>query len=105
MPSDRGATVTFAPDLFAPLIRQVVEATLAHLEEVRATLPDTLAFSEPEAARLLSLRQHQLRDARLRGEIKASVGPARKILYRREDLIEYLMTRRWSGDGIGLKAV
>jgi hypothetical protein len=80
-----------------PLIAAVVEATLVRIDAARAALPaDKIAFSEPEAARLLSLHPHQLRDARLRGEIEASVGPGRKILYSRGDLEKYLTSRRWT---------
>jgi hypothetical protein len=78
-----------------PLIRAVVSATLAALDADRSAIPDKLAFSEAEAARLLSLHAHQLRDERLRGRITASVGPGRRILYSREDLTTYLRSRRW----------
>jgi hypothetical protein len=78
-----------------PLISAVVAETLAAVENVRATLPDKLAFTEAEAARLLSLRTHQLRDERLRGRIEASVGPGRKVLYTREQLLGYLASRKW----------
>ena len=60
----------------------------------RATLPDKLAFTEAEAARLLSLNTHQLRDERLRGRITASKIVGNRIAYRREDLLEYLTSRR-----------
>jgi hypothetical protein len=84
------------PAALEPLIAVVVRQAIAQLEQGREVLPEKLAFSEAEAARLLSLRQHQLRDARLRGEIEASVGPGRKILYSRSDLLNYLTSRRWS---------
>jgi hypothetical protein len=84
------------PALLEPLIRAVVEQTIARLDQAREVLPDKLAYSEAEAARLLSLHPHQLRDARLRGEIEASVGPGRRILYSRADLLAYLASRRWS---------
>jgi hypothetical protein len=45
--------------------------------------------------RLLSLNTHQLRDERRPGRIKASVGLGRRILYRRENQIEYLTSRLW----------
>jgi hypothetical protein len=83
------------PAALTPLIRAVVEQTIARLDEARSALPDKLAFTEAEAARLLSLNQHQLRDERLRGSIEASVGPGRKILYSREQLLAYLTSRRW----------
>ena len=83
------------PVALEPLIRAVVEQTIARLDEAREVLSAKLAFGEAEAARLLSLHPHQLRDARLRGEIEASVGPGRKILYSRSDLLAYLTGRRW----------
>jgi hypothetical protein len=79
-----------------PLVKVAVEEALAAALAARAELPgDKLAFGEAEAARLLSLAQHQLRDERLRGRITASVGPGKRILYRREDLAAYLVARRW----------
>jgi hypothetical protein len=83
------------PAALGPLIRAVVAETLAATEAARAGLPDKLAFGEAEAARLLSLHPHQLRDERLRGRIEASVGPGRKVLYTREQLLAYLAARRW----------
>jgi hypothetical protein len=81
-------------DALRPLIREIVVETVAQLETARATLPDRLAYSEPEAARLLGLAPHVLRDERLRGRIAASVVVGRRIRYLRSDLENYLMTRR-----------
>ena len=63
------------------------------LEMARATLPDKLAFTEAEAARLLSLNTHQLRDERLRGRITASKIVGNRIAYRREDLLHQTSRR------------
>jgi hypothetical protein len=82
--------------LLEPLIRAVVEQTIARIDEAREVLPDKIAFGEAEAARLLSLHPHQLRDERLRGRIEASVGPGKKVLYSRADLLAYLASRRWA---------
>jgi hypothetical protein len=89
------------PDALVLLVRQVVVEVLAALEADRHHLDGKLAFGEAEAARLLSLHSHQLRDERRRGRIAASVGPGRKILYRREDLLGYLLARRVNGDERG----
>ena len=83
------------PDALTRLVRTVVEETLSALEADRASLGEKLAYPEPEAAALLSLNPHQLRDERLRRRIKASVGPGRKILYSHQDLLDYLAERRW----------
>jgi hypothetical protein len=77
-----------------PLVQVVVRETLAALEADRARVPDRLAYSEAEAARLLGLNVHQLRDERLRGRIAASQVVGRRVRYLREDLINYLMTSR-----------
>lgn len=87
------------PTALEPLITAVIERTLARLEDGREQLSDKLAYSEAEAARLLSLNEHQLRDERRRARIQASVGPGKKILYTRSDLLAYLMGRRWKDNG------
>jgi hypothetical protein len=78
-----------------PLIEEIVAATVARLESDRSQLDGRLAYTEPEAAGLLGLAQHQLRDERLRERIRASMGPGRKILYAKRDLLDYLASRRW----------
>jgi hypothetical protein len=84
-----------------PLIAEIVRIVVAELEQIKAALPDgRLAFSEPEAAALLGLRTHQLRDERIRGRIGAAVGPGKKLLYQRQDLLTYLQSRRW-GQKVG----
>jgi hypothetical protein len=87
--------LSIPPETLEPLVRRVVEDTLRRLDEIRGTLPERLAFRESEAAQLMGLRVHQLRDTRLRGEIAAHVGPGRLVLYRREQLLDYLMSRPW----------
>jgi hypothetical protein len=82
------------PDALRPLIAAVVSETLAQLERARSGDAARMAFSEPEAARLLGLQPHQLRDERLRGRIAASQVVGRRIRYLRSDLEDYLMARR-----------
>jgi hypothetical protein len=89
-----GLSLHLDPAALGPLIRQVVEATLLQLEQARAAIGDRLAYSEAEAARLLGLAPHQLRDERLRGRIAASQVVGRRVRYLRDDLIRYLMARR-----------
>jgi hypothetical protein len=96
MPDEKGLSLSLPPELLRPLVREVVHEALTQLEQARARLPeDKLAFGECEAASLLSLAPHQLRDERLRGNVKASVGPGRKILYDRNELLAYLSRRPW----------
>ncbi len=82
-----------------PLIRQVVTEALAQLDADRARLDGKLAYSESEAAQLIGLEPWQLRDERRRGNIRASQIVGRRIRYLREDLVSYLLGRRWTKAG------
>ncbi len=85
--------LSFSDADLQPLVEQIINATLAQLQTDQAALGDKLAFTEPEAAALLSLKPHQLRDARLRGEITGCrVG--KRILYERDELLRFLRRRR-----------
>jgi hypothetical protein len=90
-----GASLTIDPETLRPLVAEIVHQVLATLDQAKAAVPsDRLAYSEPEAARLLGLNGHQLRDERLRGRIAASKIVGRQTRYLREDLIAYLMRER-----------
>lgn len=77
-----------------PLISAVVAETIAQLRNDEAKLDGKLAYSEEEAARLLGLEPHVLRDERRRGRIEASQIVGRRIRYSRSDLLAYLAGRR-----------
>ena len=85
-------------DELRPLIEEVVAETIAKLEAQRDVANGKLAYSEYEAAQLISLTERQLADERRRGRIKASSIVGRRIRYLRSDLITYLLSRR-SADG------
>jgi hypothetical protein len=94
--------VQINPTELAPIIQQAVDAALARFESERAKLDDgsgKLCYSEQEAARLLGVEVHVLRDERLRGRIEASQIMGRRIRYTRENLTDYLAARRWSAGG------
>jgi hypothetical protein len=76
----------------APLIRAAVVATLDEMRATEAKLGDRLAFTESEAAGLLGVPRHVLRDARLRGEISARTC-GKKLLYSRESLLRFVDPR------------
>ncbi len=90
-----GMELKLDAEALRPVIEAVVAEVTARLEEDRAKLDGRLAYSEPEAARLLGLQPHQLRDERLRGNIGASAIVGRRIRYTRQDLMDYLLSRRW----------
>lgn len=76
-----------------PLIHRVIEATLESIEADRMTLEGRIAFTEQEAAALLGVQRHTLRDARLRGEVTGSkVG--KRIVYSKEELRAFLQRKR-----------
>ena len=54
-----------------PLIEATVRQVMAQVAEERGRTAGRLGYTEAEAAELLGLKTHQLRDARRRGEIHA----------------------------------
>jgi hypothetical protein len=89
-------------DALRPIIKDIVAEVVAILEADRSRLGDRLAFSEAEAAALLGLHVHQLRDLRLEGKVAASKIVGGRIAYQRSDLLRYLAERRVEADGNGL---
>ena len=91
-----GVMLQFDPALLTPLIRQIVEETVRAMDAERAQLGDgRLCYWEPEAAGLMGMQPWQLADERRKGRIQASVGPGRKVMYTRRQLLDYLESRRW----------
>jgi hypothetical protein len=84
------------------LVAKIVRTTFAEMEErIAATGSGSrMAYGEPEAAALIGLQPHQLRDERRRGRIQASVGPRNRIMYTPQNLKDYLARRRWKGDAL-----
>jgi hypothetical protein len=87
------------PQALRPLIEATVEAVLARAEDARARLGegDRLAYSEAEAACLLGVAKHTLRDLRLRGEI-TGVKVAGRAFYERSELLDFLRRKREAAD-------
>lgn len=75
-------------------LKPVIETVIAELLQRFDQNDDRLAYSEAEAAALLGVSRTTLRDERLRGRVKASLV-GRKIRYTRNDMVEYLVNRRW----------
>jgi len=72
-----------------PIVQAVVDEVLERTQAERAGFGGRLGFTEPEAAALLGVKPHVLRDARLRGEIVARrVG--KRYLYSRAALLGFL---------------
>jgi hypothetical protein len=81
--------IEFDRDELRPLVHLAVAEALDRMEEERAKLAGRLAFTEPEAAVLLGVKPHVLRDCRRRGELQgAKVGS--RIVYTRADLLDFL---------------
>ncbi len=83
---------TIAP-LFSPAIAKVVTETLAQREADEARLGGQLGHVEPEAAALVGVQPHVLRDCRRRGEIHA-VLVGKRYVYSRDELLRFLRDGR-----------
>ena len=81
------------PEHFRPLVEATVAETLAKVDADEARLGGRLWYPESEAAGLLGLPAHRLRDCRRRGEIVGSkIG--KTIGYDRGELLKFLRERR-----------
>jgi excisionase family DNA binding protein len=89
-----GFGLTLDPEALRPLIVEIVEQVVARLEAARAQIPERLAFSEAEAARLLGLGRHQLREERRRGRISSHRVVGKQVRYAHQDLLAYLTQAR-----------
>jgi hypothetical protein len=88
-PKTMSVRIQFDRDDLRPLVEIAVAEALDRIEEERAKSSGRLAFTEPEAAALLGVKAHVLRDCRRRGELRgAKVGS--KIVYTRAELLEFL---------------
>ncbi|HEV3005313.1 MAG TPA: helix-turn-helix domain-containing protein [Pirellulales bacterium] len=75
------------PADLTPIVRTALAEVLAERDRLGDT--ERLGYPEPEAARLLGLASHQLRDARRRGEIDGRrIG--RSVVYSRQALLTWL---------------
>jgi hypothetical protein len=79
----------------APLIRDIVQEVINQFQEFHAKSGDKLCHTEEEAAILLGLKSHQLRDARLAGKIECCQLTGRRIRYTKEQLLDYLRANPW----------
>ena len=89
-------TLQMDPSVLEPLVGEIVDRTVARIEADRTRLGDKVCYSEEEAARLLGLKRHQLRDARLAGKVQCSQIVGRRIRYTMEDLLNYLNDNRYA---------
>jgi len=88
--------IQFDQDALRPLVHLAVAEVLSRMEEERAKFNGRLAYTEPEAAVLLGVKPHVLRDCRRRGELQgAKVGS--KIVYTRADLVGFLERQKENG--------
>lgn len=81
----------FDDDTIRRLVRPIVKEVVAAVGS--AVHGDRLAYPEAEAAKLLGIATHQLRDARLRGEI-VSTKVGGRIGYEKSELLAYLARGR-----------
>lgn len=96
--SESDMEVRFDESKLVPLIKQVVAEVLREMEHLKKTNTDRLVYSEVEAAGMLGLHRHQLRDIRRRGEISHTRIVGRRIGYTMSDLVAYQNRGREEND-------
>lgn len=75
-------------DELKSLITLVVQEVLA-----KAPTDDRLAYTETEAAKLIGVARHVLRDERLRGRVQHGKC-GKKIVYSKRQLLEFIENRK-----------
>ena len=83
----------FDPSELKPVIQETVAEVLEQREADEARLGGRLGYTEPEAASLIGVQQHVLRDSRRRGEIFARLV-GKRFIYCRGELLRYLRDGR-----------
>jgi excisionase family DNA binding protein len=73
-----------------PLVKAVIAEVLAEQKQLQQIYEGRLAYREAEAASMLGLNQHQLRDLRRDGKISHTRIVGRQIRYTLQDLMDYL---------------
>lgn len=76
-------------DADAAVIQQIVTDTVRAVLHEDGRLNGRLGFTEREAASMLGIAKHVLRDCRLRGEI-AGFRAGRGVCYSREELLRFM---------------
>ncbi len=82
------------PQVLEQMLEQAARKAIEQYQADHAQVGDFIARPEAKAASLIGMRSHQLRDARLRGEISFSKGPGGKIFYTKQDLLDFLQRSR-----------
>jgi hypothetical protein len=77
-------------------LKPLIESIVAEMADRLAPMDDRISVDEAEAARLIGVAPHVLRDARRRGEVGAAkIG--KKHVYLRLDLVALVQARKASG--------
>jgi len=80
--------------VFEPFVKSLVTVVLSEQENLQPPHNNQLAYTEAEAASMLGLHQHQLRDLRLDGRIGYTRIVGNRIRYTMQDLTTYLHLRK-----------
>lgn len=92
---ERGmVSINFSESELRPLVRSVVAEVMAEINQLQNGREGQVAYTEAEAANMLGLKQHQLRDRRLAGKISFTRIVGRRIRYTLPDLMAYLSENR-----------
>jgi len=94
--------INFDADDMRPLIAAVVQEVLAQRQADQSRLgDDRLTYTEPEAAALIGVAPHVLRDCRQRGEVRA-VRIGKRFCYNRAEILRFIgLAPEAKGKGAG----
>jgi hypothetical protein len=81
--------IAFSADDLRPLVAAVVEQVLTSKADADSKHGNRLGHTEAEAAALIGVERHVLRDCRLRGEINAKLV-GKKYIYSRLEIERFL---------------
>src|SRR5262249_5666672 len=91
-----GLSLQLDAEVLSPVIDAAVERALVRFAEAQQKLNGKIAYSEAEAAALIGVEAHVLRDARREGDLPAFVIRGGRVRYLAKDLIAYVTRTPWT---------
>lgn len=84
--------LTIDQDDLRNIIDSAVTEAIDRFAESRILRDNRMAYTESEATAMMGVRDHVLRDARLRGEV-AGARVGKRIVYAHDELMRFLRAR------------
>ena len=84
-----GFQINLDDEVLAPLVARITKQVVEQLDETRAKFGGRLGYTLPEAAAMIGVKPHVLRDARARGEIRGRLI-GKRLIFSRDELIRFV---------------